>query len=383
MSTKPIFAALVLSLLFCSGCAKNRWLSRRDYSEMQDPFMESEAVADAESPRRSNGDTAGRARMGNSLADADPESDARDAAPLLGPKPIQQASAANDPEIRSGRIANAAYPREPEIQSGAAGEPPSTRSYEGPALSDFLQRRKTGTDPTQTTAESVTPRGQTNFAPPGSISASTGAPASSMPKLSAEVDGFTNFLSEKSTAATAAATSVTHQGSNAARVAEQDTGDFASWAQQQKATWSDTGESVTDAVSTAPGRMKEDARAAAQQMRRSAENAVPEFNTPDSSSAADESAQPLMKDFDSQQSAADFNPEFAAKKNEVPVAEKEVNPFDDPFTPSFDADSEPTVSPKAAASTKTPSGNVRKPSRQLDDSFQMDSGWKPSHLTRP
>ena len=198
MFTKPILATLVLSLLFCSGCAKNRWLSRRDYSEMQDPFMESEAVADAESQRRSKGDTTGRARLSSSLADANPESDEREAAPLLGPKPIQQASAANDSEIRSGRIANAAYPRDSETQPGAAGEAPSTRSYEGPALSDFLQRKKTDSAPTQAqaTAADATPRGQANFAQLGSISASTGAPASSMPKLSAEVDALaTKFAS--------------------------------------------------------------------------------------------------------------------------------------------------------------------------------------------
>ena len=384
MFSKPILTTLVLSLLFCSGCAKNRWLSRRDYSEMQDPFMESEAVADAESQRRSKGDTAGRARLSSSLADANPESDEREAAPLLGPKPIQQASAGDDSEIRSGRIANAAYPRDSETHPGAAGEAPSTRSYEGPALSDFLQRKKTDSAPTQATAAGTTPRGQANFAQPGSISASTGAPASSMPKLSAEVDGFTNFLTEKGTTATAAATSVTHQGSNAVRVAEKDAGDFASWAQQQKATWSDTGESVKDAVSTAPGRMNEDARAAAQQMRQKAENAVPDFNAPDSSSSsADESAQPLMKTFDPQHPAADFNPRFAAKKNEVPVEKEEVNPFDDPFTPSFDKDTESTVPPKAAASTKTPAGSGGKSGRQLDESFQLDSGWKPSHLTRP
>ena len=383
MFTKPIFAALVLSLLFCSGCAKNRWLSRRDYSEMQDPFMDSEAVADTKSPRRSKGDSAGRARLDNSLTDTIPESDAGDAAPLLGPKPIQQASAANDPEIRSGRIANAAYPREPETQPGAAGETSSTRSYEGPALSDFLQRKKAGTNETPASTADITPRGQATFAPPGSISASTGTPASSLPKLSAEVDGFTNFLTEKGTAATAAATSVTQQGSNGVRVAERDAGDFASWAQQQKATWSDTGESVTDAISTAPGRMKDDARAAAQQMRRTAENAVPDFNTPDTSLSADESAQPLMKTFDPQATAADFNPEFAAKKNEAPISKKEVNPFDDPFAPSFDTEAESTVPPKAAASTPVPPDSGRKPDRQIDDSFRMDSGWKPSHLTRP
>lgn len=347
--------------------------------------MESEAVADAESQRRSKGDTTGRARLSSSLADANPESDEREAAPLLGPKPIQQASAANDSEIRSGRIANAAYPRDSETQPGAAGEAPSTRSYEGPALSDFLQRKKTDSAPTQAqaTAADATPRGQANFAQLGSISASTGAPASSMPKLSAEVDGFTNFLTEKGTAATAAATSVTHQGSNAVRVAEKDAGDFASWAQQQKSTWSDTGESVKDAVSTAPGRMNEDARAAAQQMRQTAENAVPDFNAPDFSPSADQSAQPLMRTFDPQQPAPDFNPGFAVKKNEVPVAKEEVNPFDDPFAPSFDTDTESTVPPKAAASTKAPAGSGRKPGRQLDESFQLDSGWKPSQLTRP
>jgi hypothetical protein len=46
MIKKPILLTLACGLLFSTGCAaKNRWFSRKDYSEIQDPFMETEAVA--------------------------------------------------------------------------------------------------------------------------------------------------------------------------------------------------------------------------------------------------------------------------------------------------------------------------------------------------
>ena len=346
MIKKPILVTLAMSLLFCSGCAKNRWLSRRDYSEMQDPFMEEEAVADTVKPRRAKTDTAGRARLSSSLADTQSGSDARDAVPLLGPKPILRTSATNDPSIRSGRIAKAGYPREPETKIGADGDTPPTQSYEGPALSDFLQRRRADRDP----AAAVLPaQSQLVMAQPRGAQGSLAARAVAVPTLSAEAQGFNSFLTEKSTAAATTAqrgANAVQRGANTVQQVQEDAGDFASWAQQQKANWSATGEGVPDAGST------------------------------------EEQAQPLIRKLDTQKPAQEFDPKFAAEKSSGPEAKKEVNPFDDPFAPSFDSDALSSGPPKPSPTAKSPADSTT-PRGQLDDSFRMDSGWKPSHLTRP
>ena len=94
MTSKSLILSVTALMLFGAGCSKNRgWLSRNDYSEMQDPFMEpGSAVADS-SDRTSK--AAGRA----SLDDSDPsltEGRARVAEPglasagMAGPKPIRR-----------------------------------------------------------------------------------------------------------------------------------------------------------------------------------------------------------------------------------------------------------------------------------------------------
>ena len=71
MMKKPILLTLACGLLFSTGCAaKNRWFSRKDYSEIQDPFMETEAVASKDESPASEGsrDSAGRAKLGGTAS---------------------------------------------------------------------------------------------------------------------------------------------------------------------------------------------------------------------------------------------------------------------------------------------------------------------------
>lgn len=143
MSHHKIFlsAALVI-LLTSTGCSKSRWLSRNDYSEMHDPFMEGEsAVAETPAvPKASNG--AGRARLDDSdtasisMAQVPSSRTAATGGPLSGPKPIQQASgtaAARPP------VSQASYPQDAAGQS--AGIPRSNlAAKKGPSLSDFMSQ---------------------------------------------------------------------------------------------------------------------------------------------------------------------------------------------------------------------------------------------------
>ncbi len=392
MCTRPLLVTLAMSLLFCPGCAKNRWLSRRDYSEMQDPFMESEAVADAESetPRRSGGDKAGKARLSNSIARSESDSDGRDAAPLLGPKPIQRTAASNDPVTQTGRVANAAYPRDAESADDSTNSGSAAQSYEGPALSDFLRRRQAGADSAATTGTSAAESNGSPLANTVNAATTRSPQKSGTPSASAEVEGFSNFLNEKGTvAATSTATatqqtaSAVQRGASTIHQVEQDAGDFASWAQQQKANWSEAGAGVSEAVSSTPDRIKQDVQTAARQMRGTAENAVPDFNAPDFSPASEEQARPLMKKFDNTVAAPDFNLEIVNPISKVPAANKEVNPFEVSFNPSIDTDADSNGPLIDSAPPKSSAGTSNKPKPKLDDSFLKDSGWKPLHLTRP
>ena len=147
MTSKLIILSVAAFMLFGAGCSKNRgWLSRNDYSEMHDPFMEpGNAVANA-SDRTSK--AAGRA----SLDAADPalteggvpmpESGVASAG-MAGPKPIRRAGASSDMTENGRRVSAATYPGDAlredstDIQNTAG-----VKSYSGPALSDFLQKRK-------------------------------------------------------------------------------------------------------------------------------------------------------------------------------------------------------------------------------------------------
>ncbi len=147
MSHKRIFlsAALVI-MLTSTGCSKSRWLSRNDYSEMHDPFMEGEsAVAETPAvPKASNG--AGRARLDDSdtasisMAQVPSSRSAANGAPLSGPKPIQQASgtaAARSP------VSQASYPQEAAGQSaeyhGIISQPRRGHHFQTSCLSPALR----------------------------------------------------------------------------------------------------------------------------------------------------------------------------------------------------------------------------------------------------
>ena len=121
MMKKPILLTLACGLLFSTGCAaKNRWFSRKDYSEIQDPFMETEAVASNDESPASEGsrDSAGRAKMGGTASSTGSVAKS-ELSPGSPPKSVLQTGASEDGVARVGRIANASYPE----KTAVAGSP--------------------------------------------------------------------------------------------------------------------------------------------------------------------------------------------------------------------------------------------------------------------
>lgn len=384
MITKPIIVTLVTSLLFCSGCAaKNRWFSRRDYSEMQDPFMQSEAVASADESSDGSGDQSGRARLDGLTADSS-DSPQQGIARLPGPKPIQQTGVAAESTARSGQIANASYPMEGDSESGNAArteagpESSGIRSYQGPALSDFLGRKRA-----EASQKSPSTAGGAN-APTDSRSAAnvtkpTGR-AAETPQVSDEAASFGNFLQRKNNSVNTAAQSgnaASQQAAQAVQQTEDSVSDFATWAEQRKSGWSKEG---TQAVSNAESAAANDFNAAARQTKQVADDVVLDFNSPDFDT--EEVAEPLIKQPGTMQTQqkpmSSSTTAFEKPKRPTPTAE--ANPFENPFdfteSEPVAAKPRPPANPGASAKSETPR-------KTLDDSFQMDNGWKPAHVTRP
>ncbi|MFM7059389.1 MAG: hypothetical protein ACKO2P_20955, partial [Planctomycetota bacterium] len=149
--------ALLISTLLAGGCNTSRTLTRREYEETRDPFMDGgSGVAGS-----ATGGGAGVASL-DSQATADSSSsaafDPRPTPPLPGPKPIQRASAVQSPRSAGTGIAHAAYPQPETVDEASASAPlnaigttgpaasagtsvSSGRSWQGPALSNFLSGR--------------------------------------------------------------------------------------------------------------------------------------------------------------------------------------------------------------------------------------------------
>jgi hypothetical protein len=369
---------LVLSgLVVSSGCSSNRWLSRRYYSEMQDPFMEPATVADATGDDNVRQDSTGRARLKN-YSDETSDAVVQDSQLLKGPKPIQRSASEEDAPAVSGRISNATYPRDAGAQDSEAAAN-STRSYSGPALSDFLQKKRTAS--MENSQNTATPDGRRTSTPAFRTAdrtesqSSSGNPAQTA--SIAEDDGFSSFLSQKS----AAAAEVARNGAAATNAIADEASDFASWTKQQQANFSDTKDSAENAIATAPARMKEDFKAATQKAQQVANSSIPDFDHLDFSESEDETAEPLMQNLDAKKPALNkISP--AQTSGEKLSGAAETNPFEESFTPAAEPSDE-----TAAAAAQEPEFDVSRagarPKRQLDDSFRIDSGWKPSHLTRP
>jgi hypothetical protein len=383
MIKKPILLSLACSLFFSTGCAaKNRWFSRKDYSEIQDPFMETEAVASKDEASSSEGsrDSAGRAKLGGATSSS-PAVAKSELSPGSPPKSVLQTGASADGVARVGRVANASYPEKTaaagtsSAQGAATAANPGVRSYQGPALSDFLSRKQAESVTAAADKANAVTRTATEVVKNPASAISPAARAAAIPDLSEEAAGFDNFLQK----GTDTVNSKAKQVASKVEETEQSTEDFSSWASQEKQKWTQETSNAAAAVSAAPSAAKKQVKASAGQIRKAADDAVMDFATPDFETPEfDESAtaRPLLKRYAPAPTAAEEEPEFEFEQAPSKRKTTESNPFENPFD---DEEVKAAPSTKSSTSRKAKSGTT--PQKSLDSSFQMDSGWKPSHLT--
>lgn len=355
MIRKPVLLAMASSLLFCSGCAaKNRWFSRKDYAEMQDPFMDSEALAADESGKRSGSADPDEGRASLSLPTVSPEGGT---AAQPGRAILQTAATSNPGPAGSGTL-----------------DKNVIKSYQGPALSDFLGKKAAA--PSGGVAAEPLPAGVASAAaatarPSGVAMPSTSprtlspaARAAALPDLTNEVEGFNQFLQEGTTAAGTKAVQMT---TAAKESVEQPVADFASWANQEQQRWNTAAGNVNAAASSAADASASAVKTLKKASKTAAATVVEEadFGSPDFEEMA--TAEPLLKR--STAAAKSFEPDFS--EVEKVAADLEENPFDVEFD-------EPQ--PRPATRQQTPPKTARK---SLDSAFQMNSGWKPANLETP
>lgn len=373
MIKKPILLTLACGLLFSTGCAaKNRWFSRKDYSEIQDPFMETEAVASKDKSASPEGsrDSAGRAQLGGASGSTSSVTRS-ELSPGSPPKSVLQTGASEDGVARVGRVANASYP-EKAAAAGSTAQPggtttnPGVRSYQGPALSDFLSRKQTESVTAATDKANAVTRTATEAVKNPASAISPAARAAAIPDLSEEAAGFDNFLQK----GTDTVNSKAKQAASKVQETEQSAEDFSSWASQEKQKWTEGGSNAAAAVSTAPAAAKKQVKSAAGQIRKAADDVVTEFETPEFDEAA--TARPLLKRYSPTQTpSVAEEPEFEFEQAPSKRSSGASNPFANPFD-----DEEVDATPPTNTKRTTPQS-----SKSLDSTFQMDSGWKPSHLT--
>ncbi|MFM7038747.1 MAG: hypothetical protein ACKO2L_13595 [Planctomycetaceae bacterium] len=335
------FAALILTTLFAGGCNTSRMLTRRDYQETRDPFMDGSR------------DVGGRnAASGVASLDA-PTSDVPGGAvttnneevtpPLPGPKPIQRVSGFQQPQAVGAGIARAAYP-EPESSNHAATADPSTagtaaRSWQGPSLSSFLSGRDV--PPAETiSGESVrnrTSASTTAFAQPGTGSGrrSPAAEAAALSEMNREIGGFSSFLEESAGEGTAAATQAGRLAGSAADGAAASAGDFADFASRKRAEWAAQARSAQSAAQNAASTAKSTAAAAAERTGKAARSASDDFFEQLAAPAAEQAAAADAKAATTSADPTSSDSVTAAGTGSV------ENPFDE--MPSFDENDEESM----------------------------------------
>lgn len=351
-----VISALFVIMISNTGCSKFRWLSRNDYSEMHDPFMDGETAV-ADSPPRA-GDGAGRARLdaadpgtvslANSLS---PQAGTQASSRLSGPKPIQQTAATEDGR---GRIAQATYPS--AAPSTPAGETrsaavPGTTRRSGPSLADFMT-------------------------PSSSQPGSAGSPASSF------------------------GSSASPSGSPAMTASSENEGDpaFMEWAANQPpvnqpavnqpaAAATAAAAAASTISATAAGTPVSGARVSP-----ASAGSAPQSNPFSGLSAASQPAPQSSPDFDDQPFADDDSSDIAeplipssTTVSRVPASNASAPSGQNPFAAMEEAPTPASAAPQPAAN---PFGETIRPGRpvsgaSLDSEFMRDTGWKPSALTRP
>ena len=385
MTSKLIILSVAAFMLFGAGCSKNRgWLSRNDYSEMHDPFMEpGNAVANA-SDRTSK--AAGRA----SLDAADPalteggvpmpESGVASAG-MAGPKPIRRAGASSDMTENGRRVSAATYPGDAlredstDIQNTAG-----VKSYSGPALSDFLQKRKAAAreaaTPVATEVDQLPTRTVSSANPASQNSLNPAATRAALSTINPEAESFSNFLTDKSEEVA----DTTQMANRQVQETITDTNEFVSWAEQENAANLKAANAAKSAVSNAPTRAKEKTVAAFQQARQASREIADSMLSPEFDDADGEGAVALIKPRGTASAAPALSPAKAPTANDVTTDE---TPFADSFeefhTNGWTANASTSQKPAAKPAT----ARTNSPRDSLDDNFRMDTGWKPAHITRP
>ncbi len=330
-----LITALLFSALLAGGCTSSRTLTRRDYEETRDPFMEGGSGVAG-----SAAGSAGVASLDDTTAlepAASATSGSRVTPRLPGPKPIQRAAAVQGPRSTGTGIAHAAYPQ-PETsdaahsgssQTAAAATPAtpaasagSGRSWQGAALSNFLS----GQD--EIPAASISGESVRNRT---SASASAGAPvnataprrspaaeAAALSELDRELGGFDSFLEQtagRGAAVAGEAGRITQSSAAGAAGAAESAGNFADFASRKRAEWAAQSRST-----------QADAKKTAAAIKSSAATAVSEAGNT-ARSASDDFFEQLAAPSDS------VNPTAPADSTE---SGESINPFDE--MPIFDTE---------------------------------------------
>ena len=389
MTSKLIILSVTALMLFGAGCSKNRgWLSRNDYSEMHDPFMEpGNAVANA-SDRTSK--AAGRASL-----DASDSPRAEGQAPMpepsggfagmAGPKPIRRAGASNDMSENGRRVSPATYPgdiAEDALRENGADNQKTAgvRSYSGPALSDFLQKRKAAAraaaTPVATEVDQLPTRTVSSANPASQNSLNPAATRAALSTINPEAESFSNFLTDKSEEVA----DTTQMANRQVQETITDTNEFVSWAEQENAANLKAANAAKSAVSSAPTRAKDKTVSALQQARQASREIADSMLSPEFDDADGEGAVALIKPRGTASAAPALSPAKAPTANDVTTDE---TPFADSFeefhTNGWTANASTSQKPAAKPAT----ARTNSPRDSLDDNFRMDTGWKPAHITRP
>ncbi len=375
------------------GCSRWRGMNRRDYA-MSDPFLESgEALADGTAA----GPSAGVVKLGGPAS-------------LTGTRaPEKQAIIASYEQRLAERERQKAATAPPGGSPTFPGVNPSTAGSGlprtgGPSLADFVGKTGGGSSPVGVKTAAVP---STSLGKPG---------AAATPTQSAvdELADFGQFL-EKQAAGTsrrtagALAANTRGAGSTASASLTTEENDFAVWAKEWDQEVSNTATQANHTVQNSRGRVTQ----AAQAIERSMEDFTPTLPAP---SIDDEFATPLIQQVTNPWASAATTPQPAGRPATVAaipqravaapatrqpliqprpqqtpaIASAAAAAPSQPATPTFADEPNPFAALDAAmdsARQNRPAAPApaaaTAPPKTLDATFDFDSGWRPSHLTRP
>ncbi|MBC7965955.1 MAG: hypothetical protein H7Z17_08525 [Fuerstia sp.] len=387
MASRFIILSVTAWLLFGAGCSKNRgWLSRNDYSEMQDPFMEPDGSVAKSNDRSSK--AAGRA----SLDDSEPEvanAEGRARVPgtrmtlpgMTGPKPIRPAGSSNGMTENGRHATPATYPEEfadgaPANDGTRTAETGGVKSYSGPALSDFLQKRNAAAREAAMAAEQLPSRPGSSANAAAQNALNPAAVRTAQPTLSPEVESFSNFLTDTS----GNVANTTQKANQQVQETATDANDFVSWAEQEKAANLKKANAARSRVSAAPAQARKEAGTVFQQARQASQEMADSMLEPEFDDVSDDAAVPLINRRSAPSAAPTLSKAKAPAANDFTAEE---NPFADSFEEFHSSGSTATQGISQRPSATSATARSSSAPHSLDDNFRRDTGWKPAHMTRP